>query len=185
MAAQTLTSIPSIMTAGETLLFKIDLENFPADQDWVLTYSFRAKEATAIDISGTESGASHLFNVPKATTATWIPAKYNGIAKITDGVETFTIWRGYLEVLPDLSQQDANYDTRSHAQKCLDSINAVLEGKASRDVLSSTIAGQSISRMSFSELLSAKAHYENLVKGEKDDAAGISRRNVLVRFGNA
>lgn len=163
----------------------IALPTFPATDGWTLTYSFRGKELAQIDVESTADGSLHSFNVSSATTSAWIPGKYVGVAKVSDGSESHTIWKGYLEVFPDLSQQDANFDTRSHAQKCLDAINTVLEGKATRDVLSTTIAGQSISRMSFSELLSAKAHYENIVAGERDAADGINRRNIVVRFGNA
>ena len=189
MAETTLTSIPSTFVAGDKLLFTISLPSFPASEGWTLTYSFRTKEGSEIDIDSTASGSLHLFTVLPAETSTWIAGKYYGFAKISSGTITHTVWKGYLEIEPDLSQQEGNFDTRSHAQKCLDSINAVLEGKAGRDVLSTTIAGQSISRMSFGELISAKAYYENLVASERDNlesASGTgSKRNILVRFGNS
>lgn len=188
MAFEIPTEIPASLVSGDDLIFKIALPTFPAGT-WTASYSFRAKEGSEIDFTGTADGSLHSFNVAAATTAGWIAGKYYGVSRVTDGSETHTIWKGYLEIEPNLSQQEGNFDTRSHAQKCLDSINLVLEGKAGRDVLTSTIAGQSISRMSFAELIAAKAVYQNLVDAEKDNAAAAngsgSRRNILVRFGNS
>lgn len=187
--ATTLTALPSAIVAGDSLLFVLSLADYPADQSWVVTYTFRKKLGSDVTFASTPSGSSHLFDIDSGTTSGWTPGSYKGFARAVGTTATETFWEGWLTILPDLTQQSDNYDTRSHAQKCLDAINSVLEGKASRDVLASTIAGQSISRMSFDELLRAKSYYESVVAQEMAqidaDNGKATGKNILIRFGAA
>jgi len=182
MAATTLTALPSVIYAGDTLLLSISVGDYPADQGWSLTYEFRKKDGALISFTSTASGSSHAFTVDKDTTLVWTPGAYKGVSYATDGTQRFTVWSGNLTVNADLSTQVENYDTRTHAEKALEAINATLEGKASRDVLNTTIAGQSISRMTFRELLEAKAYYESIVRQEQVQANGGEGNQILVRF---
>ena len=174
------------MYAGDTLNLLIALDNFPASEGWTLTFGFRKENGSVISFASTASGIQYALTVSSTDSAQWLPGKYIGTGKVTLGSQSFTIWRGSMEVLPDLSQQVDNYDTRTSSKKCLDAINAVLEGKATRDVMQTTIAGQSIGRMSWDELLSAKSYFQDLVDGEQatlDAASGMgSKRNILIRF---
>ncbi len=159
---------------------------YSAADGWTLYYGFRANGGTAINLTSTPDGAGHSIEQTAAETEQWIPGDYKGVAQVRSTTETRTIWKGGLTILPNLLVQDANYDARTHNRKCLDAINAVLEGKATRDILNTTISGQTIQRMSWSELTSAKAHYQDLVDGETaaenaDNGQG-SGRNVLIRF---
>lgn len=187
MAQTTLTAVPVSMYAGDTLTLLIAIDNFPADEGWTLTYGFRKENGSVISFASTASGSQYALTVSATATAGWLPGKYVGTARVSYGSQSFTVWRGTMEVLPDLSQQADNYDTRTSSKKCLDAIIAVLEGKATRDVMQTTIAGQSIGRMSWDELLSARSYFQDLVDGElaaENAANGLgSGRNILVRFG--
>ena len=186
MAQTTLTAVPVSMYAGDTLTLLIAVDNFPAGDGWTLTYGFRKENGSVISFSSTASGSQYLVAVSATDTAQWLPGKYVGTASVSLGAVKETVWRGSMEVLPDLSQQVDNFDTRTSAKKCLDAINAVLEGKATRDVMQTTIAGQSIGRMSWDELLSAKSYFQDQVDSEiaaENAANGLgSGRNILVRF---
>jgi hypothetical protein len=182
MAATTLSAVPSSFYQGDTLDLLVELSDYSAADGWVLSYYFKNSGGN-FSITSAASGAKHAFAEVAADTATWLPGVYAVVGKVTDGTSTHTVSTGQIEILRDLSTSE-NFDTRSHAKKCLDAINLVLEGKATRDVLQTTIAGQSIGRMSFNELLAAKAHYQDLVSGESV-SAGTKGRNILVRFGNA
>lgn len=189
MADTTLTAVPTAIYAGDSLSMLIGLSDYSAADGWELSYHFRKVGGTEINITSTASGANHLFNVTADTTADWTDGEYKGVGKVTSGSTVVTIWTGSLTIKPDLADAAANFDTRSSAKKCLDAINTVLEGKATRDVMQVTIAGQSIGRMTFSELLAAQAHFQDLVDREQqaiDAANGLGgKRNVLIRFGNA
>jgi len=172
----TLTAVPDATYIGDTLLFEIAESNYPAS-GWTLDYSFRATQGSAIDLTGTASGESHLFSVAPATTATWLPGTYYGVGRATDaGGGKVTFWRGQLEIKPDLSTQEDNYDARSWAKRCLDKIEAVIEGKASKDVLNSTIAGQSIGRMSPEQLFAMHQRFASEVASEE----GLVRAETIL-----
>ena len=51
-----------------------------------------------------------------------------------------------MTILPNLA--DTNADLRSHAKIVLDSLEAVIQGRANMDQSSMSIAGRSLSRMS-------------------------------------
>jgi hypothetical protein len=55
---------------------------------------------------------------------------------------------------------DTNADLRSHAKKVLDNIQAVIEGRATIDQSSMSIAGRSLSRMSVDELMTFRDRYK-------------------------
>ena len=182
MADTTMTRMPVSHRAGDTLRVTLDLADYPADSGWTVTYEFRRKDGSLISITSEASGAQHLLSVDAISTSVWLPGLYRGVAYVTDGTDRYTIWSGTLEVLPDLAQAGDNYDTRTHAERCLDAINLVLEGKATRDVLMTTIAGQSITRLSFDELLRAKAYYESIVAAERAKERGGAGLQILARF---
>ncbi len=77
-------------------------------------------------------------------------------------------------------------DVRSHAAKVLAAIESLIEGKAASDVASYSIAGRSLTKLSFAELLDARAFYRREVKRERDAAnAAAGRptgRTYAVRF---
>jgi hypothetical protein len=77
-------------------------------------------------------------------------------------------------------------DTRSHARKVLDAIEAAIEGRAGDTVQSYTIGGRQINKMSADELIKWRNYYLAQVQTE-DDAArlenGLPAQNTIrVRF---
>lgn len=85
---------------------------------------------------------------------------------------------GELEVIPNLLNEEAGYDGRTDAEKGLDAVNACLLGKASKDQLSYTIKGRSLTRYSVDELKKLRAHFVMLVRKER----GIKAKPVRVRL---
>ena len=189
MADTTLTSIPASLYAGDTLAWLLTDGDYPATDGWGITFGFRAHQSSAIDLVSAADGANHLVSASAAITATWLPAVYKGVARVSDGTIQRTKWKGTIEVLPGLIEAGDNYDTRSNARICLDALDAVMAGKATREVLNTTIAGQSIGRMSWTEMIAAKNYYADIVAGEQaiEDAANgkTSSRNIFARFRNA
>jgi hypothetical protein len=174
------------MYAGDTLLFALTFSDYPASDGWSAAFDFRAKDGGALTFSATASGDDHLVSLAPATTAVWPPELYSGTGKVSKTGQTFTVWKGKLEVKIDLSQQSSGYDTRTHARICLDAIEAVMEGKATRDVLNTTIAGQSIGRLTPDQLIAFRAYYRAEVLGEEAQEAlengGPSGKNILAIF---
>jgi hypothetical protein len=155
------------------------------------TETLTASNGTDISFSSTADadGSSHLFNVGFADTQQWTSGTYNGVGRVTDGTTQHTFWTGRIEVLPDLTIQDANFDGRTTWQRIHDNVLAVIENRASKAILSSTVNGVSLSNMSHDDLIALldRARYE--VEREADELkvaeGNISRRNVLFRFYSA
>jgi len=174
------TALPPQLRAGDTLRLSLSAPNYLASDGWTLAFALHCRTAPTIHLRTTADGDLHRVDVDAADSLMWKPGAYDAIAYVTslEG-ERYTVWHGAVEVLPDLVTHPDLADSRSHAKRMLDAINALLEGKATKDVMSATIAGQSITRLSWRELLEAKVHYEASVAAERGAGAG---RQILARF---
>ena len=77
-------------------------------------------------------------------------------------------------------------DPRIHAEKMLTKIESLLEGKADSDVSSYSIAGRSLTKLSFQELVDARDYYRREVVKHKNDSltkrGKKSGSTIQVRF---
>jgi hypothetical protein len=92
--------------------------------------------------------------------------------------------RGAFTAIVDLDSGGA--DPRTHAEKMLTKIEALLEGRADADVQSYSIAGRSLTKMTPDELVKWRNYYrsEVLLLKQKEDIK-LGRRSpatVKVRF---
>jgi hypothetical protein len=187
MSATIPTSEPAQIRAGETLSFKITLADYPASEDWVITYTLRAlnSSATKIEFASSADGDDHLVTVPFEETAGWLPAKYAGAAIVSDGTTKTQVRTVRLTVLPDISAQEG--DIRSQARKTLDNINAVIEGRASSTLLNSEVEGTNLSRIPHDQLLMLRDRYAALVFQEEEAERAANgkptQRNIYAHFG--
>lgn len=179
---------PLSITCGETVKWNKDLTSvYSAASGWALTYYFIGK--TAWNKAATISGTKFAITLSAAETNQLEPDEnYRLVGRVSKAGEVFTIYDGTLEVLKNPVNYGSGDETRSHARICLDKIKAVLENRASRDDLSYSIQGRSLSKMSFKELIDFRNYYEAEVRAENEALAlqrGESpRKNVLIRFRN-
>lgn len=180
---------PLEIIAGDTLTWKKSLPDYPATSGYTLKYRL-INAAGKIDITATASGDDHLINVSAATTAAYTPGTYTWTSFIEKGadasLERYTIMTGTIIVKPSLATQTAGYDTRSHVKKVLDALDSLIEGKASRDAMQISIAGQTITKMSPEELIKWRSHYARLYQqelaAENINKGLASGRKILARF---
>ena len=143
--------------------------------------------ANEIKLVGTEpSGADYyLFTVDSATSADFVAGKYHWQLEITQtsSGNRIVVDTGDFDAIPDMDNNQA--DPRIHAEIMVDKIESILEGKADSDVGSYSIAGRSITKMSFEELLAARDRYraevtkhnnKELVKRGKENGSTIKVR---------
>lgn len=140
--------IPASLTAGDSWSWTDSLADYPAGT-WTLTYYFRGPQS--FSIVATASGTDHASAVAAATTAGYKPGTYDWLARVTSGLTATKIDLGRLVVEPNLANSASEY--RSFWRQVLDELEPVILGKASSDQLSMSIAGRSLSRMSWDELL--------------------------------
>ena len=135
-----------------------------------------------ITITSSASDDDHLVSLSAVTTAAYTVGEYKFKAFVSDGTDRYLIDDGSIEILADYAEL-ATLDTRTHAEICLENIKAVLEGKATQDNYSFSIAGRSLSKYSWEELITAKNHYAAEVRGEKNKESGKSQSNLIkMRF---
>lgn len=152
---------PSEVVVGDFLQWKRSdlVSDYPTDL-YSLSYVARINNsASEITISTTGHTTYFLATALNAATSTYVVGDYSWQAEITrtsDG-ERVTVDRGSFTVIADLDAENA--DTRSHAQIMVDKIESLLSGKADSDVASYSIAGRSLTKMSFQDLVSARDYY--------------------------
>lgn len=177
---------PVRIRAGDFVQWrKPDLAALYTPELYGLTYQavLEADAATRITLSATEADGVFHVAATSAETGGFEPGTYHWAATLTrlaDG-EKRTAAQGRFEVLPDLAKTSG--DQRSHSERMLSQLEALLEGRARSDVDSYEIAGRKIAKLSPSELTDWAARYRRLVRKEREERKGTGGRKVhRVRF---
>jgi hypothetical protein len=176
MTTEVATVEPREVVAGDTWEWEKSFSDYPATT-WTLTYYLRSREHEA-SITAAADGTDHLVTVAKATTAAYKAGLYEITGFVTDATERFQVYRGLLNVLPDPASQGAGQDPRSHARKTLDAIEAVVEGRATKDQQAYTIGGRSLQRMPIKDLMYFRGVYRAEVYAEESRLTGRGSKVV-------
>lgn len=176
---------PETVTAGDLVEWRREdlVDKYPA-ATWTLTYALQSP-AARIDITASAQGGYFTVVVSAATSAAWAPGGYTWQAYVTSGTDRHMVDHGRIEVLPNFAAIK-HHDGRTHARRVLDAIEACIEGKATRDQQSYSIAGRELQRYTWQELIDARSRYRALVLAEeraeraRNGAGGGSR--LVVRL---
>lgn len=139
-----------------------------------------------IQLTGTNQTTHYLFTVPSATSEAFLPGKYHWQLEIVQNSSgnRVVVDTGDFDAIPDMDVNQA--DPRIHAEVMIDKIESILEGKADSDVGSYSIAGRSLTKMSFAELQDARDRYKaELVRHENRELVKRGKANgstIKVRF---
>lgn len=170
-------NVPEELTIGDTWEWTDELSEYPAPT-WTLNFHL-VNSGGVIQITASASGEDHASSVLPATTSGYTAGRYRWAAQVTDGTDTFTIEKGWVEILPDPTIAQ---DARSQARRTLDAIEAVLEGRATRDDLNVSVNGRAISRIPIPELLQWRDRLKEEVRVQEEGAGSGFDRDVRVRF---
>ncbi len=173
--APTLYQEPLELTAGDSLHFFRTLGDYKPSDGWALTYSLRGIPASAANWTSVPNGDSHEVTVTAAATSVYLPGIYSihGYAVKASTGERHRIYRGTLTVMPDLAAAGDGEDFRTAARIAFDNIWLTIQGRATDDILDSSIAGTTIRRLSAQELWIHHDRLRIIVDAEtaKDKAA--------------
>lgn len=142
--------------------------------------------ANEIKLPATESGGTYLFTVDSATSADFAPGLYHWQLEVTQtsSGNRIVVDIGDFTAIPDMDNNQA--DPRIHAEIMVDKIESLLAGKADSDVASYSIAGRSLTKLSFQELLDARDHYRReVVQHNNAELVKRGKKNgstIQVRF---
>lgn len=164
--------------------------DYPTSSGYTAEYVARVTGGGSTEIKLPQAAGStdnyYLFQVDSATSAAFLPGLYHWQLEITQtsSGNRVVVDIGDFTALPDMDNNQA--DPRIHAEIMVDKIQTILEGKADSDVSSYSIAGRSLTKMSFSELMEARDRYKReIVKHNNDELLKRGKSNgstVKVRF---
>jgi len=158
------TQEPDLLVVGDRWTWRRpDLAATYDPADYALTYEYHEDSGGGgshkFAITATETTDDYIIEIPSATTAAYTNGDYHWYAFITrtSDSERIAVDDGYAKIEIDFT--DTNADHRSHAKKVLDAIEATIEGRASQDQMSYSIAGRSLARMSIDDLMTFRNRY--------------------------
>ena len=188
-----MSNLRNVLIAGDSLDFVESGASYPATAGWAMAYRLVPRAttvgtatATAFVLASTATGVDHRFVQTPAQTGTWVPGDYTWLQYVTQTTGTTTSSRvtlgtGQLDIETNPLALAAGTDTRTHIEKVLAAIEALIEGRT--DVEEYSIGDRSIKRMSVSDLMKWRNIYrQELRSAQTADriAAGLGARKVQV-----
>ena len=170
---------PEQIVLGDFVLWKrTDLfEDYP-DSAYSIQYVSR-KSGGGGDhefiVVGSVTGTEWIFEIASAASENFEVSDHHWQLEVIRSSDSsrIVLERGHWKILQDL---DINADPRTHAEIMVDKIESLLEGRADSDVDSYSIAGRSLSKLSFDELIKARDYFRSEVKQEK--ASELAERGL-------
>lgn len=184
---------PKQLRPGMTITWTESVSDYPPSAGWTLRYTL-TDTSNAIIITTTTSGDGYLVTLTPSTLRPNDAAITAGFYRLYGYVEKGTgatlerheVSDTVVEVLPYLEitpitggETLASIDTRTHARKMLDAIEALMLKRATKAQASYQIAGRALSFLSPKEL---RMEYERW-KRKVDREEGTNTGKILPRFG--
>ena len=178
---QKLVQFPDVIAAGLSRRVEFQSDIYPAPT-WSVTAHFRGPSTA--DFAAVGNDLVHVFDLTSEQTGALISGLYDVSVRATDGASVVEIEAGRLEVTPDITQASAGHDPRGHAEKVLAAVEAVLEGRATKDQAAYSINGRSLTLTPIMDLLKLRDRYKREVADLRSNGANraLIRRQVKVRF---
>lgn len=170
MTVTTPTAPPSNCRAGDTLKWIHAESDFVAGTDTLEAVIVGREGRAAATVAQYQSGSTWLITFAAADTKKLPPADdYTLAIRATDAAtsEEYTTLTQPLPVLANLNDQAEGFDNRTQNQRTLDAVNAVIEGRASKDQESYAIGGRSLSRTPLRDLMELQRVYQGKVMLER------------------
>ena len=169
---------PEKFICGETIkVEKLSVSDYSA-VDWDLTVIVRGSgESAYLEYEAGKDGDYFTINIDTSD----LPAGFYGYqAKVSNESENYYIETGSFNVL---TAYDVNnpHDTRTHAHKMLDAIEALLEGRATNEQKRIKINNREIEHHTLKELTDLRDYYKAEI-ARKSVKRNKSFRNVGIRF---
>lgn len=165
-------------------------KDYPTSSGYTAEYVARITGGGSTEIKIAQAAGStddyYLFTVDSATSASFLPGLYHWQLEITQtsSGNRIVVDIGDFTAVPDMDSNQA--DPRIHAEIMVDKIETILQGKADSDVASYSIAGRSLTKLSFQELLDARDHYRReVVQHNNKELVKRGKKNgstIQVRF---
>lgn len=174
--------IPAKFTAGTTFSAVLTMTAYPAP-DWAAQLILRGPQA--VDLMAIAEGQQHRFAAAAGVTSDWAPGVYWWQLRVSSAGEVIAADEGTLSVAADIAQIAGPHDGRGHVERVLASIEAVIEGRATKDQEAYTINNRELRRTPIADLLLLRDQYRADLRRQQQAKRGgqsLIGRNVKVRF---
>jgi len=148
---------PLEITVGDTVEWTRALPDYPADDGWVLKYALRGP--AVVNLQSEADGSAHKITITTDTLT--VHGTYYTQGYVEKDTERHTVYTGRIKANPSLTEAIAGYDGRSHAQRVIDAIEAIIEGRATKDQLELQIDGRRLVRTPLEELIRIRQKYRH------------------------
>lgn len=177
--------IPKKLHAGDSIDVTATLPSYPASAGWSVSVVI-VNGSYNYQVDSTADGDNHSIDALPAATFTWMPGEYKWTAFVVKSTtHRIRISVGDIQILPDIID-DVVSDMRSHAEKVLAAVEAVLEGKATTDDYQVNVRGKMLTRYSYEELIKLRKSYRGEVLQErraaKKEMGKSGASQIRVRF---
>jgi hypothetical protein len=162
-AAESPTIEPEGIVVGDFIQWRrTDLSGDYPNTAYTMTYVARITGGgnTEIQLVGTNYNDDYLFSASSTTSASFVAGYYHWQLEAfqTSSSNRIVIDRGAFNIIVDLDVNGT--DPRTHAEIMVSKIESLLSGKADADVANYSIAGRSLTKMSFDELVKVRDFYK-------------------------
>ena len=183
---------PDEIVVGDFIQWKRSdiAQDYPTSSGYTAEYVARITGGGASEIKIAQAAGStdsyYLFTADSTTSADFAVGKHHWQLEITQtsSGNRIVVDIGDFTAIPDMDNNQA--DPRIHAEIMLTKIESLLSGKADSDVASYSIAGRSLTKLSFSELVEARDYYRReIVQHESNELVKRGKKNgstIQVRF---
>ena len=175
------TAMPATVVAGDGLILnRADLQTaYPSGSGWTLQLVIApASGGASTNFAGVADAQGWKFTLSSAATTQMAAGSFTYAIQGSLGGERTTIENGFVRILAD---PVGNADKRSPSRRCLDAIDAMLEGRASEAEKRFRFEdGREVEYIPLDELLRLRKFYARAVEIEERGRGGPSR--ILTRM---
>lgn len=149
--------MPDVVRAGETIQYTRTLQSYPATEGWTLTVNVRGASIANATVTVNANWRDYDVVILASATAALLPGNYQWIERVTKGApaEVHDAATGVMTVLQNLATAAAG-DGQTLNEKLLALVETRLSGRVTEDMEQWSIAGRTIARIPFKELLSIR-----------------------------
>ena len=161
---------PSRLNAGDSLEWVASFAGFPASQGWNLIYVLtNATNSYTTEFVVSPLGDDFAVSVSAAASANLVTGDYSLFAVASKGAQRQTVAETRFRVLPAVTTL---HDRRTQAERTLQAIDDLLEGKADDDQQMIQYAGRTLSRYTFEQLEQIRSRLRRTVARQRARKAG-------------
>lgn len=161
--------LPQKITAGLTFESRLNLPDYPANE-WAVQLLLRGPQS--VDIPAVVDGKTSVIRATAGVTGTWPAGDYWYSLRAMRGSDVVEVGSGQITIMPDLATAGPGYTDKSHAQRTLEAIEAVIEKRASMDQERYRINNRELYRTPIADLLKLRDLYRLEVAREQQAQCG-------------